>query len=184
MEERSAAVLDAGGGDSDEEGRDDGYEVDRLLMGVPEEEVRLLPPVLQVTRRQKAMAGEKLLLPERCRKCVSCFMLDCVDTGEEKACFFCQDAGKRALCVRRGRCQAWSAAQYKKLEEARDVLHAIRETTDLSQVLTMGAGCANKEDRDKEAEEDEGQRVDIQVLRGKKGAIPKYQQCLFLGLEA
>ena len=145
MEERSAANLGGGGEDSDDEDFDEGYDVEQLLLQVRGEELRHQHPVLQVTRSQKVLAGETLLLPKRCRdkKCISCQMNNCLEAKDAEACLFCQQEGKQALCIRQGKCQSWSEAQYQQLEEAREVLQALRESASLSQVLNIGAGCTN-----------------------------------------
>ena len=145
MEERSAANL--GGTESDVEDDDfgEGYEVEQLLMEVRGEDLQPTPPVLQVTRRQKILAGETVLIPKRCQEkdCASCQMSNCGEAGVQHSCPCCKEPGKQALCIRKGRCKSWTEAQYRQFEEAREVLQALRESSDPFQGLAMGAGCTN-----------------------------------------
>ena len=141
MEERSAAAFGNDGSEEEEELFEEGYEGDLVLT------VRhgdLIPPQPHLhavgTRRQKTLAGERLLLPARCKdkNCWQCQVKSCTEIGEPVPCQFCE-MDKFELCLRRSSCPKWSREQAEQLTQAREVQLALAATENRNQILPIGA---------------------------------------------
>ena len=145
MEERSAATLGGEADSSEEEGFDEGYAVQDILLTVRKEEHLLPPPDLQVTRRQKVLAGERLLLPPRCsdKGCKGCRTKPCLEAGEVKPCVFCSELARPSLCLLLDQCKRWTEEEARQVQEYREVTLAINTSDQVTQMLLPGAKDAS-----------------------------------------
>ena len=145
MEERSAATLGGEADSSEEEGFDEGYAVQDILLTVRKEEHLLPPPDLQVTRRQKVLAGERLLLPPRCndKGCKGCRKRPCLEAGEVKPCVFCSELARPNLCMLLDQCKRWTEEEARQVQEYREVTLAINTSDQVTQMVLPRAKDAS-----------------------------------------